>query len=144
VITTPVGIVVDVADVRHVRAEDATGAFGLLPHHDELLTVLAISVVTWRGGDTHEHHVAVAGGVLTMTGGDRVEIATRDAQAGDDLAELERAVVARYRAEVAARAATSREAAKLESALVRRVLRYVLPGTRLPSFREEIDDHAAD
>lgn len=137
VVTTPAGIAVDADGVRHVRAEDATGAFGLLPRHDDLLTVLAISVVTWRDADDRERHVAVHGGVLAMTGGQRVEIATRQAQAGEDLAALEREVVAGYRAQAEAAAAAAREAARLESAIVRQILRYLRPGARVPRFREE-------
>jgi F-type H+-transporting ATPase subunit epsilon len=124
-VTTPSSIVVDAATVRHVRAEDETGAFGLLPHHTDLLAVLAISVVTWRDEDEREHHVAVRGGVLTTSGGERVEIATREAQASDDLDALEREVLARYRAEAEATAAAATEAARLEAALVHQVLRYL-------------------
>lgn len=138
VVTTPAGIVVEADDVRHVRAEDATGAFGILPRHDELLTVLAISVVTWRGGDDRENHVAVRGGVLTVTGGQHVDIATREAQAGDDLQRLEREVLARYRAEAEAAATSTREAAWLEGAIVRQILHYLHPDARVPRFREEV------
>jgi len=137
VVTTPSGIAVDAADVRYVRAEDDTGAFGLLPRHGDFLTVLAISVVTWRDRDDHERHVAVRGGLLTMSAGDLVQIATRDAQPGDDLEALEHAVVARYRADAAAAAEAAREASRLETAIVRRVLRYLRPGLAIPSFREE-------
>ena len=34
--------------MSHLRAEDDTGAFGILPGHADFLTVLAVSVVTWR------------------------------------------------------------------------------------------------
>jgi F-type H+-transporting ATPase subunit epsilon len=136
-VTTPAGVVVDSDDVRHVRAEDATGAFGILPHHDAFLTVLAISVITWRDRGDREHHVAVRGGVLRVSCDDRVEVATRDAEAGDDLEALEHAVVARYRAEDEATAAAHREAARVEAALVRRILRYLRPGARIGSVREE-------
>jgi F-type H+-transporting ATPase subunit epsilon len=137
VVTTPAGIVIDADHVGYVRAEDATGSFGLLPHHDEFLTVLAISIVTWRSSDDREHHVAVRGGVLTMTGGESVEIATREARAGDDLEALEREVIAQYHAEAEATATAAREAMRLEGALVRQVLRYVRPALSLPRFREE-------
>jgi len=136
-VTTPAGVVVHADDVRHVRAEDATGAFGILPHHDAFLTVLAISVITWRDRGDREHHVAVRGGVLRVSRDDRVEVATRDAEAGDDLEALEHAVVARYRAEAEAAAAANREAARLEAALIRRVLRTLRPGARIGSVREE-------
>jgi len=39
-VTTPLAVVVDTEDVAHLRAEDETGAFGILPHHDNFLTVL--------------------------------------------------------------------------------------------------------
>jgi F-type H+-transporting ATPase subunit epsilon len=137
VVTTQAGISVDVEGVRHVRAEDGTGAFGLLAHHGDLITVLAISVVTWRDESEREHHLAVRGGVLTMTSGELVQVATREAQAGDDLEVLERAVVERYRAEANATAAARREAMRFESAIVRRVLRYIRPTLALPALREE-------
>ena len=41
VITTPTEIVVDEEPVHHVRAEDASGAFGVEPRHADLLTTLA-------------------------------------------------------------------------------------------------------
>ncbi|MEJ2130708.1 MAG: F0F1 ATP synthase subunit epsilon, partial [Gammaproteobacteria bacterium] len=63
VVTTPISVVVDEADVRHVRAEDESGAFGILPGHADFVTVLAISVITWRSHRDEEHHVAVRGGV---------------------------------------------------------------------------------
>ena len=137
VVTTPHGILVNTDGVRYVRAEDLTGALGLLPHHADFLTALAISVVSWRDRDDREHHVAVRGGVLTMSGGDRIEIATRDAQAAEDLAALEHDVVARYRAEAEATAAAARETRWLEGAIVRQALRYLQPDIRLPRDFEE-------
>jgi F-type H+-transporting ATPase subunit epsilon len=41
IVSTPLAIVVDTDDVMHLRAEDETGAFGILPRHDNFLTVLA-------------------------------------------------------------------------------------------------------
>ena len=40
-ITLPTAVVAEFDDVLHVRAEDASGAFGILPRHADLLTVLA-------------------------------------------------------------------------------------------------------
>jgi hypothetical protein len=48
VVSTPTAIVVDVDRVRHVRAEDETGAFGIMAGHADFLTVLPISVLTWE------------------------------------------------------------------------------------------------
>ncbi len=123
-ITTPLAIAVDADDVRHVRAEDATGAFGIQPHHGHLITSLAISVVTWRDGTAREHHVAVRGGVLAVNA-ETVDIATREATAGDDLEQLERDVVARFRREETAEQAARGGAARIELAAIRRICDYL-------------------
>ena len=46
-ITDPTAILVD-TDVRSVRAEDASGSFGILSGHADFLTVLGVSIVSWR------------------------------------------------------------------------------------------------
>jgi len=47
-IITPLFVVVDEDGVLALRAEDATGSFGILPRHADFLTRLAISVVSWE------------------------------------------------------------------------------------------------
>jgi F-type H+-transporting ATPase subunit epsilon len=47
IIGTPAKLLVDVDGVRSLRAEDESGAFGVLPGHADLLTVLPPSVVRW-------------------------------------------------------------------------------------------------
>ena len=47
-ITDPTAVVADHADVASVRAEDESGGFGILTGHADLLTVLTVSVVSWR------------------------------------------------------------------------------------------------
>jgi len=61
-VTTPLAIVIEVSDVVHLRAEDETGAFGILPGHADFLTALAVSVTSWRDERGLEHYVAVRGG----------------------------------------------------------------------------------
>ncbi len=95
-VTTPFAIVVRAEQVAHVRAEDPTGAFGILPHHAGFLTVLVPSVLSWRGADGREGHCAVRGGVLTVEG-QEVSVATREAVPADDLEALEHEVVDRFR-----------------------------------------------
>lgn len=90
VVTTPTAISADVDGVRHVRAEDETGAFGIMEGHADFLTVLPVSVVTWDCGGDAEGFVLVRGGVLTVRGGNRVEIAARGALSRDDLSGLGR------------------------------------------------------
>lgn len=90
VVTTPTAIVADVKNVRHVRAEDETGAFGIGEGHADFLTVLPISVVTWDCDDDAEGFALVRGGVLTVHDGALVEIAARGALSREDLGSLGR------------------------------------------------------
>jgi F-type H+-transporting ATPase subunit epsilon len=118
-ITTPMALVADIADVVHVRAEDETGSFGILEHHDEFLTALAVSVISWRLASGREGHCAVRGGVLSVSDGSQVAIATRQAVMADDLGQLPEKVMAELR-----RSAEQEEAAWAHSARMRlRVLR---------------------
>ena len=93
-VATPLAIVVEADDVVHLRAEDETGAFGILPGHADFLTALAVSVASWRDERGVEHHIAVRGGMLEVRGGDTIAIASPEAVAGDDLHRLEVEVLA--------------------------------------------------
>jgi F-type H+-transporting ATPase subunit epsilon len=127
-VTTPVSIVVDVDGVEHVRAEDETGAFGILPGHANFITVLAISVLTWRNHAGDLHHVAVRGGVLTVKDGDLVEVATADAAGEDTLRQLGETVLARFRDEARAEEESRISAARLHLATIRQLERYLESG----------------
>ena len=80
-VTTPLAIIVDAHDVAHLRAEDETGAFGILRGHADFLTALSVSVVSWRDQAGGEHHLAVRGGMLEVRGGAAITVATREAVA---------------------------------------------------------------
>jgi alternate F1F0 ATPase F1 subunit epsilon len=77
-VTAPLSIIIEVNDVAHLRAEDETGAFGILPRHADFLTALSVSVISWRDQAGAEHHLAVRGGVLEVRGGEAITVATRD------------------------------------------------------------------
>ncbi len=96
-ITTPISLVVDEDAVRAVRAEDASGSFGIMPGHADFLTSLATSVVSWQRNDGRRSYCAVRGGILTVNHGQEVAIASREAIAGDDLAALDQEVLRRFR-----------------------------------------------
>lgn len=127
-VTTPLAIVLDEADVAHVRAEDATGAFSILPHHADFLTALPASVVSWRNGVGAEHHVAVRGGMLEVRHGNTIAVATREAVQGDDLHRLEIKVLAAFRREIEAERSARTDAERLSLAAIRRVPRLLQPG----------------
>lgn len=129
-VTTPLATVVQAEGVTHVRAEDGSGAFGVLPRHADFLTVLSISVVAWRDARGTEHYVAARGGVLRVEGGDQVVIATPEAVAGDDLESLEREVLARFRREIEEERSARTETGKLHLAAIREIMRLLRPGER--------------
>jgi len=123
-VITPIAFAVEADGVRHVRVEDATGGFGIQRGHAAFVTIVATSVVTWRDADGREHHVAVRGGVLSVFG-DVVGIATTEAVTGDDLAQLERDVIARFRREEVVERTARGGVARLETAVIRRIYEYV-------------------
>jgi F-type H+-transporting ATPase subunit epsilon len=124
-IATPTGLALETDDVRHVRAEDATGAFGIQPGHTEFITRLAVSVLTWRDARGAEHPVAVRGGVLRVRDGRMVQVATREAVVGEPLDELRRAVLGRMRDASEAEARARTRATQLQVSIVRHLYRYV-------------------
>ena len=126
-IATPMSVILDADGVAALRAEDDSGMFGILPHHADFLTVLAVSVVSWRTATGAERHGAVRGGVLTVTDGERIEIATREAVVGDDLERLESEVMKRFRQELGAEKAARSSAARLQLAVIRHICRYLRP-----------------
>lgn len=127
-IATPVAIAVREDDVVSVRAEDASGGFGIWPGHADLITVLAVSVVSWRRRDGALRHCAVRGGVLTVRTGERVSLATQEAVPGDDLERLERDVVERLRTTDEEVRDARIHARRLHVAALEQLLRYARPG----------------
>jgi F-type H+-transporting ATPase subunit epsilon len=135
-VTTPLAIVTDVDDVMHLRAEDETGAFGILTGHADFLTALVVSVVSWRDSHDTEHHIAVHGGVLQVRDGKAIAIVTREAVAGDDLHWLEAKVLARFRQQLAEERAARTDAHRLYLAAIRQIFRSLQPG-RFPARHAE-------
>jgi F-type H+-transporting ATPase subunit epsilon len=128
-ITTPLATIADAAEVMHVRAEDPSGVFGVLPGHAPFLTALAVSVLTWRDSRGREHHVAVRGGALSVTG-TAVVVATPEAVAGDDLQLLESQVLAGFRQQLEEERAAHTASQRLHLAAIRQIVRLLRPETR--------------
>ncbi len=129
-IVTPLSVVIDEEGVLTVRAEDATGSFGILPHHADFLTSLAISVVSWESSDATRHYCAVRHGIFSITGGNDVAIATREAVPGDDLVTLGDTVLARFRADTEAERTEHVESTRLQLNAIRQIMRNLRPGGR--------------
>jgi F-type H+-transporting ATPase subunit epsilon len=126
-IVTPLSVVVEEDDVRSLRAEDDSGSFGILPRHVDFLTSLTISVVTWQSHDGARHYCAVRRGVLSVTGGREIAIATREAVTGDDLATLDETVLAKFHADVEAERTEHVESTKLQLNAIRKLVGHLRP-----------------
>ena len=124
-VTTPLAIVIDADNVLHLRAEDETGAFGILPGHADFLTALAVSVASWRDDRGAEHHVAVRGGMLEVRGGKAITIASPEAVAGGDLRQLESEVLGRFHRQLAEEQAARADAQRLYLAAIRQIVRFL-------------------
>lgn len=131
-VTTPLAIITKADNVAHVRAEDDTGAFGVLRGHADFLTALAISVVSWRDDAGGEHHIAVRGGMLRVSGGDAITVATREAVADDDLHRLETEVLASFQRRSEEEMTARTDAQRLYLAAIRQIYRFLRPDRRSP------------
>jgi F-type H+-transporting ATPase subunit epsilon len=132
-ITTPLTVVIDEDGILALRAEDASGSFGILPGHADFLTSVAISVVSWQGAEGARHYCAVCRGVLSVTAGRHIAIATREAVAGDDLATLDETVLARFRADIETERAERVDSTRLQLNAIRQIVRHLRPGGRMGS-----------
>ena len=128
-ITDPTAILVD-ADVASVRAEDASGSFGILSGHADFLTALGVSIVSWRGPDGALGYCAVRNGILTVSHGTEVAVATREGHVGDDLGTLEHDVLARYRERDEGERSERTASAKLRMQAIRHMVEALQGGGR--------------
>jgi F-type H+-transporting ATPase subunit epsilon len=125
IVSTPTELVLDTDAATAVRAEDETGAFGILPGHTDFITALSVSVLHWHDEAGAVHYVAVRGGVLMVTDGSKIEVATREAVIGDDLARLQETVLETFRREAENEATERTETMRLHLTALRLVASYV-------------------
>jgi F-type H+-transporting ATPase subunit epsilon len=132
-ITTPLAVVIDEDGVLALRAEDASGCFGILAGHADFLTSVAISVVSWTSADGARRYCAVRRGVLSVSAGRDIAIATREAVTGDDLATLDETVLARFRADIETERAERVDSTRLQLNAIRQIVRHLRPDGRCGS-----------
>lgn len=131
-ISTPASVLADVEDVVALRAEDASGSFGVLPGHADLLTVLTASVLSWRRAAGEQGFCAVRGGIFRVADGRAVSVATREGVPGTDLATLQHEVLAELAAKADADRRARVEHLRLQTRAVRQLLRYLRPDAGRP------------
>ena len=129
-IITPLTVAVEEDGILALRAEDASGSFGILPGHAAFLTSLAISVVDWKRADGSRHYCAVRRGMLSVIGGHTIAIATREAVPGEDLLNLHEVVLSRFRANQEAERAEHISSTRMQLAAIRQIMRRLRPDGR--------------
>ena len=102
------------------------------------LTALAVSIVSWRQDDA-ERFCALRGGVMTISRADNqetmVNIATREAVTGDDLAILDRQVLAQSQADEDEERMEHVETVRLQLHAIRRMISRLKPGANAGEFQ---------
>ncbi|GGF20081.1 ATP synthase epsilon chain 2 [Youhaiella tibetensis] len=127
-VSTPLQIVLVDNAVASLRAEDASGSFGILPGHADFLTVIDAGVMRWRGATEDWRYCALRGGIFAVTGGTHVRIACREAIVSDELAALEsRVAAARLEAENAIRNARTSDT-RLHARAIRQLMHELSAG----------------
>jgi F-type H+-transporting ATPase subunit epsilon len=132
-IVTPLSVVVD-EDAESLRAEDASGSFGIRPGHAPFLTALAVSILSWKTAGV-ERFCALRGGVLTVTGGNTVAVASREAVTGDDLATLDSQVLAQFLTDADEEKVEHVETMRLQMHVIRRMISRLHAGADTGQFR---------
>ncbi len=135
-ITEPMRIVADLPDIRSLRGEDASGSFGVLPGHIDLLTTLVDTVLSWKDKAGQEQYCAVRQGILTVTAGENIAIATREAHLGDNLATMEKIVVEGLAAREEAERQSRTAAAKVRMRAIRQIVRALRDDRRPSEFQQ--------
>ena len=125
-IRVPDSIVLSTA-VSALRAADASGWFGLLPGHEDFITLLSPCLLTYRDESGLEHYAAADGGVLLLEG-DKIVIVTREAVAADRLEDVAPVAEAMLRSRREKELTARTEFAELQTSLLRE-LREVEHGT---------------
>lgn len=128
IVTTPLQIILREDAVISLRAEDASGDFGIRPGHTDFLTVIDAGVMRWRAAEGPWRYCALRGGIFSVTGGNEVRVACREAIVSDDLASLQ-ARVSAVRKEALDESRRARaQGVKLYAHAVRRLMHELAAG----------------
>jgi F-type H+-transporting ATPase subunit epsilon len=113
-----------------LSTKTASLRFGILPGHADFLTSLTISVVSWKSTGAILHFCAVRRGVFSITGGQAISIATREAILGNDLTTLDQKVLTRFRADIETDRMEHVGSTQLQLNAIRRIMLHLRPDGR--------------
>lgn len=119
----PFGIFAEKSGVSRIVAETRAGSFGLLPHRLDCVAALVPGILIYQVEPEREVYVAVDEGVLVKTGPD-VFVSVRRAMGGTDLGQLRDAVEKEFLAVDEHEQSVRTVMAKLESGVLRRLVRF--------------------
>lgn len=127
-VTTPLQIILQEDAVISLRAEDASGDFGIRPGHTDFLTVIDAGVMRWRTAEAPWRYCALRGGIFSVTGGSEVRIACREAIGSEDLASLQARVSAARKEALDESRRARAQGVKLYAHAVRRLMHELAAG----------------
>ena len=107
-------------NVESFVARDASGAFGVMAHHERLMTTLAYGMARLRAAGGAWRYVALPGGLAYFVDGE-LFVSTRRFVLGDDYEAVAAAVERTLQAEDAAMRSLRESVARLEREMVRRL-----------------------
>ena len=128
-VLTPTEVVLD-REAVHVTVEDLTGSVGVRPGHAPLVTPLVQGILMARDAGGAEHYVAVNRGVMIVNQ-DLVQVASREAVAGDNLARLSGTALSAFRKQADEDKTNHVAFEKMRISFMRNVLEYERAGETL-------------
>ncbi|MDA8090491.1 MAG: F0F1 ATP synthase subunit epsilon [Nitrospiraceae bacterium] len=122
-ILLPYKVFLDEEDVKKIVAEGGEGSFGLLPRHQDFVSLLVPGLLSYMDASGREIFVAVNGGTLVKAG-EEVLVSTRGALKGPDLGQLRAAITSEFRTLDESERKARSALARLEADFVRRFMEF--------------------
>ena len=109
-----------VEDVLSFVGSDASGTFGLMPHHERFMTVVEFGLARYRGYDAVWHYLALPGALVYFVD-NALFLSTRRYVVGDDCQKVAATLAETLRAEERAVLQLKGTLVKLEHEMMRRL-----------------------